>query len=100
MSDFSAQTKFYRTRIAGLSVQVGDAPTDEEKEKGVVAPPVVRFEAFEEKRQGDKVVVGYLATDNLVAIKKLAKDGNVEEIQAKEYREATDLEKGAKRAAV
>jgi len=96
----SAQTKYYRTHIAGLSVQVGDAPSDEEKERGTVAPPTVRFEAFEEKRQGDKVVVGYLATDNLVAIKKLAKDGNVEEISAKEYQESTDLEKGAKRAAV
>lgn len=100
MADNSAQTKYYRTPIAGLSVQVGDAPSDEDKEKGVVAPPVVRFEAFEEKRQGDKVVVGYLATDNLVAIKKLAKDGNVEEISAKEYQESTDVEKGAKRAAV
>jgi hypothetical protein len=96
----SSQMKYYRTPIAGLSVQVGAAPSDEDKEKGIVAPPVVRFEAFEEKRQGDKVVVGYLATDNLVAIKKLAKDGNVEEISAKEYQEATDLEKGAKRATV
>lgn len=100
MADNSAQTKYYRTRIAGLSVQIGDAPSDEEKEKGTVAPPTVRFEAFEEKRQGDKVVVGYLATDNLTAIKKLAKDGNVEEISAKEYQESTDLEKGAKRATV
>lgn len=100
MADNSAQTKYYRTHIAGLSVQTGAAPTDKEKEKGTVAPPTVRFEAFEEKRQGDKVVVGYLATDNLVAINKLAKDGNVEEISAKEYQESTDLEKGAKRATV
>ncbi|CAB4155653.1 hypothetical protein UFOVP667_15 [uncultured Caudovirales phage] len=96
----SAQTKYYRTHIAGLSVQIGDAPSDEEKERGTVAPPTVRFEAYEEKRQGDKVVVGYLATDNLVAIRKLAKDGNVEEIQKKDFDEATDLEKGAKRATV
>ena len=98
--DQSGKMKYYRTRIAGLSVQVGDAPSDEDKEKGTVAPPVVRFEAFEERHQGDKVVFGYLATDNLVAIKKLAKDGNVEQISEKDYNDATDLEKGAKRAAV
>lgn len=92
----SAQTKYYRTRIAGLSVVVGELdPT-----KGEVAPPVVRFEAFEERFQGDKTSVGYLATDNMVAIKKLAKDGNVEEISEKEYKEATDEEKGAVRATV
>lgn len=98
--DQSGKMKYYRTRIAGLSVQVGDAPSDEDKEKGTVAPPVVRFEAFEERHQGDKVVFGYLATDNLVAIRKLAKDGNVEQISEKDYNDATDLEKGAKRAAV
>jgi hypothetical protein len=96
----SGKLKYYRTHIAGLSVQIGAAPSDEEKEQGIVAPPTVRFEAFEEKRQGDKVVVGYLATDNLVAIKKLAKDGNVESISEKEYTDATDEEKGAKRAAL
>lgn len=96
----SGKTKYFKSRISGLSVQVADAPTDEEKEKGNVAPPVVRFEAYEEKYQGDKVVVGYLATDNLVAIKKLSKDGNVESISEKEYIDGTDVSKGARRATV
>lgn len=95
----SAQMKYFRTHIAGLTVVTGTV-TAEDAEKGNVAPPSVRFQAYEEKRQGDKVVVGYLATDNLVAIKKLAKDGNVESISEKEYNDATDEEKGAKRAAV
>jgi len=95
----TGKTRFFTTHIAGLTVQIGDV-TAEDAEKGNVTPPNVRFEAFEEKRQGDKVVVGYLATDNLTAIAKCLKDGNVTEISEKEYKEATDTEKGAKRATV
>lgn len=95
----TGKTRYFTTPIAGLMVQIGNV-TPEDMEKGNVTPPHVRFEAYEERRQGDKVVVGYLATDNLTAISKLAKDGNVTEISEKEYKEATDTEKGAKRATV
>lgn len=95
----TAGTKYFRTNIAGLTVVIGEVDA-KDAEAGRVAPPSVRFEAFEERVRGDKVVVGYLATDNAVAIKKLAKDPNVESISEKEYSEATDEDKGAKRARV
>lgn len=87
-------TRYFRTTIAGLSVVIGDP------KKGEVAPEMVRFSTFEERVRGDKVYVGYLETDNMVAIKKLVKDGNVEEIKASEFKESTDVEKGAKPAVV
>jgi len=90
------QKKYYRTRLSGLQVVVGKLdPT-----KGEVAPPTVKFEAYEERYQGDKVSIGYLATDNSVAIEKLKNDGNVEEISQKDFEDATNEEKGAKRASV
>lgn len=96
-SNQSAGTKFFRTNIAGLTVVTGEVNA-EDAEAGRVAPPSVRFEAFEERVRGDKVVVGYLATDNAVAIKKLVKDPNVETITEKEFNDATNEDKGAKRA--
>lgn len=94
-NDFEAGTKFYRTAIAGLNIITGD-PAD-----GEVAPESVRFDAFEERVRGDKVVVGYLATANQTAIRKLAKDPNVENIDEKEYVDATDEEnEKVKRASI
>ena len=78
--------KFYASReFAKLSVVVADA----DREKGEVAPQTVDFVPYEEKWEGDKVYVGYLATDNEVAQKILANDQNVEEIDADEYKQRT-----------
>lgn len=83
-----AEVKYFRSSISGLTVITGDV-TAEDAEKGDVAPKSVRFSPFEERVRGEKVVVGYLSTDNMTAIKKLATDPNVEEIKQKEFDEAT-----------
>lgn len=87
--------KYFRSKVWGLSVVVDPTP-----EEGQVAPQIVQFEAFVERIQGDQTKVGYLATDNARAIEILSEDPSVESISRKEYKEATDVENGAKRAAV
>lgn len=85
MADNASAVKYYRSSISGLSVEV--APPDESK--GEVAPQTVRFAPYREKEFGDVTKVGYLATDNKVAQKKLANDPNVTEIDEDEYNKAT-----------
>lgn len=82
--------KYYRTRIAGLSVHTSE-PKD-----GDVAPGRTRFKPFLEKFQGDEVKVGYLATDDETAQKKLDQDINVEKIEKSDYEKATDTNNGAR----
>jgi len=89
-----SDVKFYRSVVSGLSVVVG------KPQSGEVAPETVRFSPFEERVRGEKVVVGYLETDNQRAIRALSEDSNVQEIKEKEYREATDVKNGAKAAVV
>lgn len=78
--------KYFRTNIAGLSVEI-DSP---DRQKGEVAPKVIRFKQYVERVNGDQCRVGYLATDNDVAIKKLSSDYNVSEISKDEFEKATD----------
>lgn len=78
-------TKFFRSRLAGLAIVVGESDP-----LHPVAPETVRFVPHYERYQGDRVTVGYLATDNKRALEVLATDGNVEEISAKEYKDATE----------
>lgn len=79
--------KYYRTKLLGLNVVVGDPKADE----GEVAPQFVTFSAYKEKLiNGEEVKYGLLATDNAVAIDKLKDDANVEEIQKSEYESLTD----------
>lgn len=75
---------YFRTMVAGLKVVVGNI------EAGEVAPPTVQFSQYREKFEGDNVRVGYLATDNEVAIDKLRADHQVEEIDSDDYAKATD----------
>lgn len=77
-------TKYYRSRLSGLSVIVGGVPS------GEVAPETVRFVPYEERWEGDKVVIGYLATDNAVAQRKLKDDINVEEIDEDTFVNSTN----------
>lgn len=79
--DKSGRSKYFRSLFSGLSVVVGTPDYD----KGEVAPKVVRFQAFQEIYKGDPRKVGYLATSNPVAIKKLEVDPNVERITKKQY---------------
>lgn len=76
--------KYYRSSIAGLGFQVS-----EQDPNNPVAPELVRFVPYYEKYQGDRVKVGYLATDDKRVFDRLEADANVEEISAKEYKEAT-----------
>lgn len=76
--------KFFRSVVAGLKVVVG------EPDEGSPVPKTVGFTAYEERDHGEKVTVGYLATSNDRAIEVLATDPNVEEIDEKEFKKATD----------
>jgi hypothetical protein len=77
--------KFYRTRLNGLTIILGNhkALDPDELER-------VRFTTKLELFQGDKVKVGYLATDDKRAHKILEADYNVEEIEEKEYNKAME----------
>lgn len=83
---FSKDTKFFKSVIAGLSVEVGKTPKQHEEQQ------VVRFSPrkFFDKRTREHFTEGYLATDNADAIRKLADDVNVEEIKQSEYTTAIE----------
>lgn len=73
--------------IPALSVQTG-APED-----GQVAPQTVRFTPYDLKTQlGETVTIGYLKTDNAVAIRALRKDINVVSIDQGEYDKYTEVD--------
>lgn len=74
-------TKYFRSSIAGLEVVIGQPDRD----LGEVAPKTVRFVPYREKEFGDVVKVGYLSTDDTVALKKLLNDPNVTEIEKDEF---------------
>lgn len=76
---------FYKSRLAGLSVQIGDTPERDEQ------PTTVRFQPFEfhDEAKGEDYNIGFLATDEQDAIEILADDVNVEEIDEDEYRKQT-----------
>lgn len=80
-----SKPKYYRSAIAGLEVVVGEP----DFEAGEVAPKTVRFVPYREKEFGDVKKVGYLETDDPVAIEKLASDGNVTEIKQEEFEKST-----------
>lgn len=88
------KTKYFRSKIAGLSVVVDQTP-----EEGQIAPQIVKFTAYRERIFGDETKVGYLATDNARAIELLTADPSVEAITKKEYDASTDVENGARLAA-
>lgn len=70
-------SKFYVCRAhSQLSVQVGDEVVE-------------RFVPYRERWQGEEVRVGYLATDNKDVQKRLAEDGNVEELSKADFEKAT-----------
>ena len=48
-----------------------------------------RFEPYLEKFAGDNVKVGYRATDDEAVQKALSNDGNVEEVEKKDFEKAT-----------
>lgn len=77
------EVKYFTTRLHGLKVIVNDQVTDP------TLVEYVRFTAVKERFQGDNIKVGYLKTDNKVAITKLLNDPNVTEITADEFKKAT-----------
>lgn len=89
---FGEGTKFYKSVLAGLSVQIGDSPERDEQ------PNMVRFQPYEfrDEARGENYTVGYLATDEPDAQEILDDDGNVEEITEKQYRDQTSSGKKAR----
>lgn len=94
--DRQSGTKYYRSPIAGLSVVVNE-PQD-----GQVGLETERFVPYEYTSEvGEKLLFGYLETDNPRAIEVLSKDFNATEIDADEFRKYTDVEnKKIRRAAL
>lgn len=86
--------KYYRSRLSGLSVVVGEVDPIHPAEH----PQTERFVPYVEKFEGEKVYVGYLKTTNSVAQEKLANDPNVEEIDKDEFEKATKSEKSQRAA--
>lgn len=80
--------KYFKSHIYGLRVVVGDPDVS----NGDVAPQYVRFVPYFVQLKGvaGTVKMGYLATSDGTALKKLAKDINVTEIDKAEYDEATE----------
>lgn len=88
----ASDTKYFKSNVHALAVVVGNPdPT-----KGEVAHPTVNFVPYWVKRLGEQgpgpdgaFKVGFLKTSNGSALKKLAGDLNVTEINKDEYDEAT-----------
>lgn len=81
----SDKTKYFKSRISGLEIVVGDPPED----KSSLDHEKVRFVPYREKFQGDNIKVGYLATDNARALEILATQPDVQEITKKDFDQAT-----------
>lgn len=78
---------FKSKTIPGLSIIVG------KPQEGQVAPETVRFVPYDiEPEVGERVVIGFLETDDSRAIKILKKDLNVQEISRDEYEKYTTLD--------
>lgn len=79
--------RYFKTHIHGLKVMVGDPDVS----KGEIAPQYVRFEPFwvQLKGRDGQVKMGYLATSDGTALKKLDADLNVQSIEKAEFEEAT-----------
>lgn len=90
--EFTKDTKFFKSRIAGLAIQIGDEPDRDEQ------PSVVRFTPYEfrDEKRGENYTVGYLATEEQDALEVLADDPNVTEVDEKEYRDVLENGKRAK----
>ncbi len=83
-NDNSKETTFFRSRLHGLKVVVGPA------KEGELDAESVSFVPYWERWDGDRVRVGYLKTDNPVAIEKLRADLNAEEIDETDFTAGTD----------
>ena len=79
--------KYFRSTVAGLSVVVGYVG-DENNDPTSVR--LVRFTPYYDTWKGDRIKVGYLETDNKVAIEKLKAVYEVEEIDEAEYKKAVE----------
>lgn len=77
-------SRYFKSLIAGLSFQISESDP-----ANPVAPENVRFVPYREKYQGDPRNVGYLECSDPALLERLEADGNVEEISAKEFKEAT-----------
>jgi hypothetical protein len=89
---FSKDYRFYKSKIAGLTINIGDTPERDEQHEFVRFTP---YEFFDEAK-GDHYIVGYLATDEQDAIEVLADDINVEEIKQEEYQKVVQTAKRSK----
>ena len=83
---------YFKSQVAGLSIQIGDEPARDEQPNTVRFTP---YEFFNEKR-GEHYSVGFLATDEPDALEVLADDANVEEISKEDYEKARQEGKRSK----
>lgn len=83
-----SKLSYFKTDVAGLRLMVDGGDTKEGR-----MPEYVRFEPHFETYQGDRVRVGYLATDNAKAIKMAKEDYTVEQISKEDYEKATKPKK-------
>lgn len=83
---------YFKSQVAGLSIQIGDEPARDEQ------PSTVRFTPYEffNEERGEHYTVGFLATDEQDALEVLADDANVEEISKEDYEKARQEGKRSK----
>jgi hypothetical protein len=71
--------KYFRTSIAGLSIQIAPA------KQGEVAPEMVRFTPILQKWEGEMQKFGYLKTSNKLVIQRCKDDPMVQQVEQSEY---------------
>lgn len=76
--------KYFKSNISGLAFQVSESDPE-----NPVAPEVVRFVPYFERYQGDRVKVGYLATNDPRVLDRVVADPNTEEITSSDFKSAT-----------
>lgn len=85
VEEVSSKFKFFRSKLAGLKTVVGGSKVDP------TLVEYVRFTPVKEQFKGDTIFVGYLKTDNAIAIKNFENDPNVTEISADEWKKSTKV---------
>lgn len=85
-----AVVKYYKSTIAGLSLQLNEPDNDDRAEIGIDEAKFVPVRFFDEKA-GEHYQLGFLATDDEYAQDLLEEDPHVTEIQKSEYDKALPL---------
>lgn len=80
------KTRFFRSLVPGLSIQLAAA------QEGEVAPETVRFVPYRYiSDMGEDLYFGYLKSNDPRALAILEKDSNVTEIEEDDFKKYTDV---------